>query len=82
MTARRHIHIDLDLPELTPAQADFLSNFLDDLAADLWDAYEQELLAVEEQRSRQIGSHDDWSDADCDDLVASPPVSDDPNPDF
>jgi hypothetical protein len=49
MTTRRRIHIDVELPKLTPAQARFLSNFLDDLAADLWDAYEAVLLHPEDE---------------------------------
>ncbi len=52
MTDRRRIHIDIDLPELTPVQADFFWTFLEELAADLWDAYEGELLEIDNQRSR------------------------------
>jgi len=52
VTTRRRIRIDVELPELTPAQADFLWTFLDDLAADLWDAYEPELLDIENEHSR------------------------------
>lgn len=52
MTTRRRIRVDFDLPELTPAQADFLWTFLESLASDLWDGYERELLDVENERSR------------------------------
>ena len=52
MTARRRIRIDINLPELTPVQADFFWTFLEELAADLWDAYEPELLEIDNQRSR------------------------------
>jgi len=72
MTTRRRIRIDVELPELTPAQADFLWNFLDDLGSDLWDAYESELLEVEAERSRPPDVHDDWIEADYEELPAGP----------
>ncbi len=34
MSPRRPLRIKLDLPELSPAQAESLWNFLDDLASD------------------------------------------------
>jgi hypothetical protein len=68
VTTRRRIRIDVELPELTPAQADFLWNFLDGLAADLWDAYESEVLEVENQRSRPLEPDNDWP-AEYDDLT-------------
>ena len=88
MSARRPIRIDLELPELTPAQADFLWTFLDDLASELWDAYESELLEVEEERSRPPDFSNDWTADDDEDLFenGSAPhdlVNDqDPDPDF
>lgn len=63
MTNRRRIRVDVDLPELTPSQADFLWNFLEDLAMDLWDAYERELLEIENERSCPPGLENDWTAA-------------------
>ena len=86
MTTRRRVHIDIALPELTPVQADLLWNFLEDLAMDLWDAYEPELLEVEHQRSFIAEPDHDWTAAGCDDLFENstlrPVNSDDPDPDF
>lgn len=73
MTTHRRIRIDIDLPELTPAQADFLWNFLEDLATELWDAYESELLEVENQPSRPLQPDHDWTVADRDDLLENDP---------
>jgi hypothetical protein len=78
VTTRRHIRIDVDLPELSPAQADFLWNFLDDLASDLWDAYEPELLEIENQRSRPSDSEPDWADPSSQ-IFAENPDKDDPD---
>jgi hypothetical protein len=61
VSARRRVRIDFDLPELTPAQADLLWNFLEELAMDLWEAYETELLEVENQP--------DWTAAQCDEII-------------
>ena len=85
MTTRRRVHIDLDLPELTPAQADLLWNFLENLAMDLWDAYEPELLEVEHHRSLEAAPDHDSTAAECDDLFESstrPVNCDDPDPHF
>jgi hypothetical protein len=84
VTTHRRIRIDVDLPELTPAQADFLWNFLEDLATELWDAYESELLEVENQRSRPLEPEYDSTVADCDDLLQddAPPVSNETDTDF
>ena len=86
MTARRQIHIDLDLPELTPAQADCLWHFLEDLATNLWDAYECDLLDLEDRRSRLHQPEIDWTPADRDDLLEDDPAaavnSDETDPDF
>lgn len=40
MSAPRTVHLDLALPALTPAEADLLWTFLQDLSSELWDAYE------------------------------------------
>lgn len=68
MTNRRRIRVDVDLPELTPAQADFLWNFLENLAMDLWEAYERELLEIENERSHPPGLENDWTAAEQDDV--------------
>jgi len=59
MSARRPVRINLELPELTPAQAHVLWNFLEDLASNIWDAYETELLDTQDQLSRLPISHND-----------------------
>jgi hypothetical protein len=87
VTTRRPIRIDVDLPELTPAQADLLWNFLDDLGMQLWDAYEKDLLQIEDERSRLPDPETDWTAAECDDLLENgplpPDVSDgESDPDF
>jgi hypothetical protein len=48
---RRPIRINAELPELTPTQVKSLWNFLDNLATELWDAYEPELLNLENEHS-------------------------------
>ena len=78
MTIHRRIRIHVDLPELSPAQADFLWNFLDDLASDLWDAYEHDLLEVENERSRPPDPEPDWTDPDSE-IFAENPDNDDPD---
>ena len=50
MTRRRPIRINVQLPELTPVQAESLWNFLEDLTSELWDAYEPELLDLDAER--------------------------------
>ena len=55
--SRRPVHIRARLPELTPEQADSLWNFLESLASQLWDAYEEEILQVEDSFS--TGHKDD-----------------------
>jgi len=86
VTTRRRIRIDLELPELTPAQADFIWNFLDGLAADLWDAYQGELLDLEYERSHSLEPANDWTAEEWDDLLENGPLlpagSDDTDPDF
>jgi hypothetical protein len=87
VTTRRPIHINVALPEITPAQADLLWNFLEDLAAQLWDAYEKDLLQIEDERSRPPDPESNWTAAECDDLLENgplpPDVSDEESdPDF
>ena len=57
MTKRRPIRINVELPDLTAAQADFLCNFLEDTASALWDAYETDILDLQVAFSRE--AHDD-----------------------
>jgi hypothetical protein len=77
VTARRPpVRIDVTLPELTPAQADCLWNLLETLAADLWDAYEPELLHAEDQRSRPPEVEDDWTPEDQRSLQNDPSARD------
>jgi len=84
VTLHRPIRIDLQLPELTPAQAHSLWNFLDDLASELWLAYEPELLAVEDEPSPQPEPDNDWTDTDdlVEDGSPSPVSNDETDPDF
>jgi len=51
MSARPRVHINLELPELTPAQADSLWSFLENLASEIWNAYENEILEAQEEPS-------------------------------
>jgi hypothetical protein len=64
MSARRPVRIDFELPELTLAQAHTLWTFLDELASNIWDAYETELLKAEDQLSRLPLSHNDSTHPD------------------
>ena len=87
MTTRRPIRINVDLPEVTPAQANLLWNFLDDLAMQLWDVYEKDLLQIDDERSRPPDPQTNWTAAECDELLAygplPPDVSDEESdPDF
>lgn len=89
MSNRRAVRIEVELPELTPAQADFLWNFLEDLATDIWDVYEPELLAFQDECSRPSEeAENDMTADDCEGLFTNgpaPPVNDDdsdPNPNF
>jgi len=52
--SHRHVHITVRLPELTPEQADSFWNFLESLASQLWDAYEEDILQVEDSFSTPI----------------------------
>ena len=52
--SRRPVLISVRLPELTPVQADSLCNFLETLASQLWDAYEEDILQVEDSFSTTI----------------------------
>ncbi|MBI4870841.1 MAG: hypothetical protein HY814_04660 [Candidatus Riflebacteria bacterium] len=82
MSTRRPVRINAEMPELAPAQAHFLWNFLDDLAYQLWDAYEPELLRVQDDRSPPHPDSD-CADADPDDIINDNSVCpDDPNPEF
>ena len=82
MSIRRPVRINAQLPELTPAQATFLWNFLEDLACELWDAYQPELLQLDHGPSRPEPDSD-WADADPDDLIDDSSASpDDPDPEF
>lgn len=86
MSARLPVRINLQLPELTPAQAEFLWNFLEDLASDLWDAYEQELLDLEAARFRLLDLDPEitetYDDPPDDDAPSHHPVNHQPDPDF
>ena len=80
---RRPVHIHVRLPELTPQQADSLWNFLEDLASQLWEAYEDEILEMEDSFSTQI--HDDSTadeyEAYLEKRSAPPDLVSDPKPD-
>ena len=54
---RPPVHVNLRLPELTPQQATSLWSFLEALAAQLWDAYEADILELEDSLSTE--AHDD-----------------------
>ena len=83
MTKRRPIRINVELPELTAAQADFLWNFLEDVASALWEAYEADILDLEEAFSRE--AHDDSAvdeyEAHLEKISASCDPVTDPDPD-
>jgi hypothetical protein len=74
----------MELPELTPEQADFLWNFLEDLASDLWDAYENDIDQLEYAFSRE--AHGDQGDGEYEahlkNISPPPDQVDDPDPDF
>lgn len=79
MTKRRPVRINVELPELTAAQADFLWNFLEDIASALWDAYEADILDLQDAFSReaQDDSTADEYEAHLEKLAAPcDPVSD------
>ena len=88
MTDRRRVHVDLVLPELTPDQAELLWNFLENLATDLWEAYEPELLELETRRSPRPRDEPEreWTADEYDhpiENITPPPVaSDDTDIDF
>jgi hypothetical protein len=62
MSPRHPLRINLELPELTPVQAESLWSFLDDFISDLWDAYETDLLQLEEERARVSLARQDATD--------------------
>lgn len=64
MTTRPAIHIDVQLPELSPTQADLLWNVINDLTNALWDAYADELLEVDCQRQYLLDVEEDWADSE------------------
>ena len=88
MNNRRPIRINVELPELTAVQAEFLAEFLEDLANDVWMAYEDDLFDLEAERFGSTEGDSEPPDADCEDQPvnrAEPYDSikdDDPNPDF
>ena len=57
MTRRRPVRINVELPDLTAAQADFLWNLLEDITSALWDAYENDIIDLQDAFS--CDSHDD-----------------------
>ncbi len=60
MSPRRPLRIEL--PELSPAQAESLWNFLDDLASDFWDSYGTDLLQLEQERAHLSLAQPDLTD--------------------
>jgi hypothetical protein len=87
VNARRRVRINVELPEFTPAQADFLWTFLENLASDLWDAYEQDLLDLDDARFRLQHADPETTETyddppDDDDARTCHPVKDQPDPDF
>jgi len=86
VTDRRRVHVDIELPELTPEQAELLWSFLEKLATELWDAYEPELLELETRRSLRDEPEHEWTADEYDHLIEDitpPPVaSDDTDTDF
>lgn len=86
MTTRRPVHLDVDLPELSPSQASFLWDVLTDLTAALWDAYEADLVETEQHRLHLLDPEDHCRDLDDDpgfapdapglNRLSSPPVTD------
>lgn len=88
MNKRRPIRINVELPELTAVQAELLAEFLEDLANDVWKAYEDDLFDLDAERFRSTEGDYEPTDADCENLRvnrAEPYNSikdDDPNPDF
>lgn len=87
MSKQPPVHINVDLPELTPAQARFLWKFLDDLAADLWNAYEPQMLDEDDQ-PKPTSEEDtemtaeDWLDIFEQRQAPSVKKASDPNRDF
>ena len=57
--SRRPVRVNVQLPELTPAQAGALWHVLEDLASALWDAYESDILELEDYLSPAFEPHDD-----------------------
>jgi transposase-like protein len=49
-------------------------NFLEDLAMQLWDVYEKDLLQIEDERSRPPDPHTNWTAAEGDDLLENGPL--------
>ena len=86
MSTRRRVRIEVELPDLTPTQAEFLWNLLDDLASELWDAYETDIIELENTFSREVhaGDADDEYEAHLENGSAFPHLVDDsePDPDF
>jgi hypothetical protein len=62
---KRHpVRINFELPELTPAQAKLLCEFLDRLSCDLWEAYEKELFDLEAEAFHAVQAADDCNASD------------------
>ena len=59
MTDHPPIRIHLQLPQLTPAQAHSLCNLLQELASQIWDAYETEILDFEDAQLRLFDDEDE-----------------------
>ena len=83
MTNRRPVRINVELPDLTASQADFLWNFLEDIASALWDAYEDDILDLQDVFSReaQDDSAPDEYEAHLEAISARRDPVSDPDPD-
>jgi hypothetical protein len=88
----RRIRTDFDLPELSKAQAHALWCFFEDLASDIWDTYQLEVLDetnLDQSRVREtedcISGHYDCDSSDDDQNPNnddSHPQTHNPDPDF
>ena len=76
MPSHRNIRINLNMPELTPSQAESLWNFLEDLASALWEEYESELLDCQDQDAHvsEDSCADGHRDATADHYRAPDPI--------